>query len=53
MLKITIDNKTIEVEEGTSILQAARLIGGDIVPPAMCWYSKLEGSGGKGRTCLV
>ena len=53
MLKITIDNKTIEVEEGTSILQAARLIGGDIVPPAMCWYSKLEGSGGKCRTCLV
>ena len=53
MLKITIDNKTVEVEEGTTILQAARLIGGDIVPPAMCYYSKLEGSGGKCRTCLV
>jgi NADH dehydrogenase/NADH:ubiquinone oxidoreductase 75 kD subunit (chain G) len=53
MLKVTVDNKIIEVEEGTSILQAARLIGGDIVPPAMCYYSKLEGSGGKCRTCLV
>jgi NADH-quinone oxidoreductase subunit G len=53
MLKVTIDNHTIEVEEGTNILQAARLIGGDVVPPAMCWYSKLEGSGGKCRTCLV
>jgi NADH-quinone oxidoreductase subunit G len=53
MLKITIDNKTIEVVEGTTILEAARLIGGEIVPPAMCWYSKLEGSGGKCRTCLV
>jgi NADH-quinone oxidoreductase subunit G len=53
MLKVTIDNHTIEVEEGTTILQAARLIGGDVVPPAMCWYSKLKGSGGKCRTCLV
>ena len=53
MLKITIDNHTIEVEEGTTILQAARMIGGDVVPPTMCWYSKLEGSGGKCRTCIV
>ena len=53
MLKITIDNQTIEVAEGTTILQAARKIGGSVVPPAMCWYSKLEGSGGKCRTCLV
>jgi len=53
MLKVTIDNHTIEVEEGTTILQAARMIGGDVVPPALCWYSKLEGSGGKCRTCLV
>ena len=53
MLKVTIDNHTIEVEEGTSILQAARMIGGDVVPPAMCWYSKLKGSGGKCRTCIV
>ena len=53
MIKVTIDNITIEVEEGTTILQAARKIGGKIVPPAMCYYSKLKGSGGKCRTCLV
>lgn len=43
----------MEVLPGTTILNAARQIGGDIVPPAMCYYSKLEGSGGKCRTCLV
>jgi NADH-quinone oxidoreductase subunit G len=53
MLKVTIDNITIEVDEGTTILNAARKIGGRIVPPAMCYYSKLKGSGGKCRTCLV
>jgi NADH-quinone oxidoreductase subunit G len=53
MVKVTIDNITVEVEEGTTILQAARKIGGKVVPPAMCWYSKLKGSGGKCRTCLV
>lgn len=53
MIKVTIDNITTEVEEGTTILQAARKIGGKIVPPAMCYYSKLIGSGGKCRTCLV
>jgi NADH-quinone oxidoreductase subunit G len=53
LFKVTIDNITIEVEPGTTILQAARKIGGDIVPPAMCYYSKLQGSGGKCRTCLV
>jgi NADH-quinone oxidoreductase subunit G len=41
------------VPMGTTILQAARMIGGDVVPPAMCYYSKLQGSGGKCRTCLV
>ncbi|APU94986.1 2Fe-2S iron-sulfur cluster-binding protein [Sphingobacterium siyangense] len=51
--KVTIDGIPIEVAPGTSILNAARQIGGDIVPPAMCYYSKLEGSGGKCRTCLV
>jgi len=52
-LKVTIDNITVEVPQGTTILQAARMIGGDVVPPAMCYYTKLEGSGGKCRTCLV
>lgn len=53
LLKVTIDNITIEVEHGTTILQAARKIGGDIVPPAMCYYSKLKNTGGYCRTCLV
>ncbi|MCU0437871.1 MAG: 2Fe-2S iron-sulfur cluster-binding protein [Raineya sp.] len=53
LLKVTIDNVTIEVEPGTTILQAARKIGGDVVPPAMCYYGKLKGSGGKCRTCIV
>lgn len=53
MPKVTIDNQTIEVPEGTTILQAARMIGGDAVPPAMCYYSKLKTSGGYCRTCLV
>ena len=53
MPKVTIDGQTIEVPEGTSILNAARMIGGEIVPPAMCYYSKLETSGGYCRTCMV
>jgi NADH-quinone oxidoreductase subunit G len=53
MFKVTIDNINIEVAPGTSILNAARMIGGDVAPPAMCYYSTLKGSGGKCRTCLV
>ena len=53
LFKVTIDNITVEVEPGTTILNAARKIGGDIVPPAMCYYTSLKGSGGKCRTCLV
>ena len=53
MPKVTLDGHTIEVAEGTTILNAARQIGGDLVPPAMCYYSKLDVSGGKCRTCLV
>ncbi|MDX2189028.1 MAG: 2Fe-2S iron-sulfur cluster-binding protein [Bacteroidota bacterium] len=52
LVKVTIDNVEIEVQEGTSILNAARQIGKN-VPPAMCYYSKLKDSGGKCRTCLV
>ena len=51
--KVTIDNITIDVATGTTVLMAARQIGGDVTPPAMCFYSKLQGSGGKCRTCLV
>src|SRR6185295_12507772 len=53
MAKITIDGVETEVPDGTMILNAARQIGGALVPPAMCYYSKLKGSGGKCRTCLV
>lgn len=53
MPKVTIDGKTIEVPKGTTILQAARMIGHDVAPPAMCYYSKLKGSGGYCRTCIV
>ena len=52
-MKITIDDQTIEVEPGTTILQAARMIGGACVPPTMCYYSKLKDCGGKCRCCLV
>ncbi len=53
MFTVTIDNIKIEVAPGTSILNAARQIGGEVAPPAMCYYTKLQGSGGKCRTCLV
>lgn len=53
MIKLTIDGIDVDVEEGTTILQAARKIGGNVVPPAMCYYSRLAGSGGKCRSCLV
>ncbi|MCB2379321.1 (2Fe-2S)-binding protein [Hymenobacter sp. BT635] len=53
MAKITFDGIEVEVPDGTTILNAARTIGGGIVPPAMCYYTPLKGSGGKCRACLV
>lgn len=53
MAKVTIDGVEIEVADGTTILNAARQIGGKLVPPAMCYYSSLKDSGGKCRVCLV
>ena len=59
MPKVTIDGIEIDVPEGTTILQAARMIGERnkadryVVPPAMCYYTKLETSGGYCRTCIV
>ncbi len=53
MVKITIDGVEMEAPEGTTILNAARKIGGDLVPPAMCYYTSLKDSGGKCRVCLV
>ena len=53
MIKVTIDNIEVEVEKGTTILNAARKIGGKVVPPTMCYYSKLQNTWGKCRTCIV
>ena len=53
MAKVTIDGQLIEVPDGTTILNAARMMGGPSVPPAMCYYSKLQTSGGYCRTCIV
>lgn len=53
MAKVTIDGIDIEVPDGTTILQAARMIGPEVAPPTMCYHSKLKTSGGYCRTCLV
>ncbi|MBC8005668.1 MAG: (2Fe-2S)-binding protein [Verrucomicrobia bacterium] len=47
MIKLTIDNRTVEVEDGTSVWQAAHSIGIDI--PTMCY---LEGTG-HFTSCMV
>jgi NADH-quinone oxidoreductase subunit G len=52
LIKITIDGNCIEVPKGTTILQAARMIGKNY-PPAMCYYTPLKDTGGKCRVCLV
>jgi len=52
MIKIRIDGDEIEVEEGTTILNAARKLGKH-VPPAMCYYTRLHDTGGKCRVCMV
>ncbi len=52
-MKVTIDGIEIDVPKGTTILQAARMIGPQVAPPAMCYYSKLKTSGGYCRTCIV
>lgn len=58
-LKITIDNIEVEVPAGINILEACRIHADTLqannsdVPPAMCYYSKLDDSGGKCRVCLV
>src|SRR6188768_811633 len=53
MAKVTIDGIEVEVADGTTILNAARQIGGDVVPPAMCYYTSLKDTSGKCRVCLV
>jgi NADH-quinone oxidoreductase subunit G len=50
-MKVTIDGQEIEVEAGTTICKQHVLVVNPYLQP-MCYYSKLEGSGGKCR-CLV
>src|SRR3954467_13465689 len=52
-MKVTIDGIEIDVPKGTTILEAARMIGPVVAPPAMCYYSKLKTTGGYCRTCIV
>ncbi len=52
-MKVTIDGIEIDVPKGTTILQAARMIGAEVAPPAMCYYKNLKTSGGYCRTCIV
>ena len=52
-MKVTIDGIEIDVPKGTTILQAARMIGPEVAPPTMCYHSKLKTSGGYCRTCIV
>ncbi|MDD2962885.1 MAG: NADH-dependent [FeFe] hydrogenase, group A6 [Bacteroidales bacterium] len=55
LIKLTIDKRSVEVEKGTTILQAARQIGIDI--PTLCYFSlgdmKIENKPGGCRICVV
>lgn len=50
MIQITIDGRTIEVDEGTTILQAARALGINI--PTLCHHDMLKPAGAC-RLCIV
>tara|TARA_R110002095_G_scaffold126453_3_gene109562 strand:- start:5222 stop:7306 length:2085 start_codon:yes stop_codon:yes gene_type:complete len=50
MPKITIDGRTIEVEGGTTVLQAARSLEAEI--PVFCYHERLDVAGNC-RMCLV
>nr|WP_304505397.1 NADH-dependent [FeFe] hydrogenase, group A6 [Ancylomarina sp. 16SWW S1-10-2] len=55
MIKLTIDNKDIEVVQGTTILEAAKIIGVDI--PTLCYMHledlDIEHNPGGCRICVV
>jgi NADH-quinone oxidoreductase subunit G len=53
LIKVTIDGQVVNVPVGTTIMEAARMIGPEVAPPAMCYYKPLKGTGGKCRACLV
>ncbi|MHC4587228.1 MAG: 2Fe-2S iron-sulfur cluster-binding protein, partial [Planctomycetota bacterium] len=50
MITLTIDNKKVEVEEGSTVLQAAEKLG--IKIPTLCHHRSLEPYGAC-RVCLV
>src|SRR5574340_774977 len=50
MIKLTIDGKTIEVAEGTTVLDAAKMLNIEI--PTLCHHPKLTPFGGC-RLCIV
>ena len=50
MVKLTIDNKIIEVSEGTTVLDAAKMLNIEI--PTLCRHPKLTPFGGC-RLCIV
>ncbi|MBG0787748.1 MAG: (2Fe-2S)-binding protein, partial [Anaerolineaceae bacterium] len=50
MIKLTIDGKTVEVKEGTTVLEAAEQAG--IYVPTLCHHPQLTPYGGC-RLCMV
>ena len=50
MITLNIDNQKVEVEEGTTILQAARKVGIDI--PTLCFLKEIN-EVGDCRMCIV
>lgn len=50
MVKVTVDNKVVEVEENATILEAARLAGVDI--PTLCYLKDINEIGAC-RVCVV
>jgi NADH dehydrogenase/NADH:ubiquinone oxidoreductase subunit G len=50
MVKLTINNREVEIEEGATVLQAARRLGIEI--PTLCYHEALEPYGAC-RVCLV
>ncbi len=55
MIKLTIDNKVVEAEKGTTVLKAARKIGIEI--PTLCYFElkgmNIENKPGGCRICVV
>lgn len=50
MITLTIDNRSVSVPSGTTVLEAARTIGAEI--PTLCWLEGLD-AWGSCRICMV